>query len=61
MMLKWKKQSGQIVKMQMSVCETAHSLLGTLNRNMQQTNEGERKPQKHKQQQPTDSDDADQY
>ena len=63
MMLEWKKQSGQIVKMPMTLCDTANSLLGSLNRNMQQSDEGERKPQKRKQQQQqTNSSDAgDQY
>ena len=61
-MVEWKKQSSQIGKMQMSLCNTANSLLGTLNRNMQQSDEGEHKPKKGKQQQQTDSsDDADQY
>ena len=60
MMLEWKKQAGQIVKMQMTLCNTANSLIGTLNRNTQQSDEGERKPQKQKQQ--TDScDDTDEY
>ena len=49
-----------ISKMQMSLCNTANSLLGTLNRNMQQSDEGERKSKKQHQQ--TDSsDEADQY
>ena len=62
MMLEWKKQSGQIGKMQMTLCNTANSILGTLNRNMQQSDEGEHKPQKRKQQQQADSsDDEDQY
>ena len=61
-MLEWKKQSGQIGKMQMTLCNTANSLLSSLNRNTQQSNKGERKPQKCKQQQQADSsDDADQY
>ena len=62
-MLEWKKQSGQIGKMQMTLCNMPNSILGTLNQNMQQSNEGERKPQKHKQQQQQadSSDDADQY
>ena len=61
-MLEWKKQSGQIGKMQMTLCNTANSILGTLNRNMQQSDEGEHKPQKRKQQQQADSsDDEDQY
>ena len=42
----------------MTLCNTVNSLLGTLNRNTQQSDEGERKPKK--QQQETDSsDDAD--
>ena len=63
MMLEWRKQSGQIGKMQMTLCNTANSILGTLNRNTQQSDEGERKPQKRKQQQQQadSSDDADQY
>ena len=61
-MLEWKKQSSQIGKMQMSLCNTANSLLGTLNRNTQQSNEGERKQKKRKQEQQADSsDDGDQY
>ena len=62
-MLEWRKQSGQIGKMQMTLCNTANSILGTLNRNTQQSDEGERKPQKRKQQQQqaNSSDDADQY
>ena len=62
-MLEWKKQSGQIVKMPMTMCDTANSILATLNRNTQQSDEGERKPQKRKQQQQQadSSDDADQY
>ena len=62
-MLEWRKQSGQIGKMQMTLCNTANSILGTLNRNTQQSDEGERKPQKRKQQQQQadSSDDADQY
>ena len=44
----------------MTLCNTVNSHLGTLNRNTQQSDEGERKPKK--QQQETDSsDDADQY
>ena len=59
-MLEWKKQSSQIGKMQMTLSNTAKCLLGTLNRNTQQSDEGERKLKK--QQQKTDSsDDADQY
>ena len=62
MMLEWKKQFCQIVKMQRTVCNTANSLLGTLNRNTQQSDEGERKPKKCKQQQQThSSDEGDQY
>ena len=62
MMLEWRKQSGQIGKMQMTLCNTANSILGTLNRNTQQSDEDERKPKKRKQQQQADSsDDADQY
>ena len=63
MMLQWKKQSSEIEKMQMTLCNTENSILGTLNRNTQQSDEGERKPQKRKQhqQQADSSDDADQY
>ena len=62
MILEWKKQSSQIGKMQMSLCNTANSLIGSLNRNTQQSDEGKRKPKKRKQQQQADSsDDADQY
>ena len=62
MMLEWRKQSGQIGKMPMTLCNTANSILGSLNRNTQQSDEGEHKPKKRKQQQKTDSsDDADQY
>ena len=62
MMLEWKKQSGQIGKMQMTLCNTANSIIGSLNRNTQQSDEGECKPKKRKQQQQADSsDDADQY
>ena len=50
-MLEWKKQAGQMGKMQMTLCNTANSLIGTLNRNTQQSDEGEHKPQKRKQQQ----------
>ena len=61
-MLEWKKQFCQIVKMQMTLCNTANSLIGTLNRNTQQSDEGEHKPKKCKQQQQADSsDDAEQY
>ena len=62
MMLEWRKQSGQIGKMQMTLCNTANSLIGSLNQNTQQGDEGERKAKKRKQQQQADSsDDADQY
>ena len=62
MMLEWRKQAGQMGKMQMTLCNTANSLIGSLNRNMQQSDEGERKPKKSKQQQKADSsDDADKY
>ena len=63
MMLEWKTQAGEIGKMQMTLCNTANSIQGTLNGNTQQSDEGERKPQKCKQQQQqTDSSDAgDQY
>ena len=58
-MLEWKKQAGQMGKMQMTLCNTANSLIGTLNRNTQQSDEGQRKPQKSKQQQQqADSSDA---
>ena len=61
-MVEWKKQSSQIGKMQISLCNTANSLLGTLNRNTQQNDEGECKQKKCKQQQQADSsDDGDQY
>ena len=61
-MLEWRKQSGEIGKMQMTLCNTANSILGTLNPNMQQSDDGERKPKKRKQQQQANSsDDADQY
>ena len=52
-MLEWKKQAAQIGKRQMTLCNTANSLIGTLNQNTQQSDEGERKPQKRKQQQQT--------
>ena len=55
MMLEWKKQSGQMAKMQMTFCNTANSLIGSFNRNTQQSDEGERKPKKRKQQQQADS------
>ena len=58
-MLEWKKQAGQMGKMQMTLCNTANSLIGSLNRNTQQSHEGKRKPKK--QQQQTDSDDADKF
>ena len=61
MMLEWKKQSVQMVKMPMTVYNTANSLLGTLNGNTQQSDEGKHKPKKGKQQQADSSDDADQY
>ena len=62
MMLEWKKQAGQMGKMQMTLCNTANSLIGSLNRNTQQSDEGERKPKKRKQQQQTNSsDDGEQY
>ena len=62
MMVEWKKQFCQIVQMQMTLCNTANSLLGTLNRNTQQSDEGEPKPKKRKQQQQTESsDDEDKY
>ena len=61
MMVEWKKQFCQIVQMQMTLCNTANSLIGTLNRNTQQSDEGERKPKKSKQQKADSSDDADQY
>ena len=61
-MLEWRKQSGEIGKMQMTLCNTANSILGTLNRNTQQSDEGEHKPEKRKQQQQADSSNAgDQY
>ena len=56
-MLEWRKQSGQIGKMQMTLCNTANSILGTLNRNTQQSDEGERKPKKCKHQQKAHSSD----
>ena len=61
MMMEWRKQAGQMGKMQMTLCNTANSLIGTLNGNTQQSDEGERKPKKRKQQQADSSDDADQY
>ena len=61
-MLEWKKQSSQIGKMQMTLCNTANSLLGTLNQNTQHSDDGQRKPKKLKEQQQTESsDDGDQY
>ena len=62
MMLEWKKQFCQLVQMQMTVCNTVNSLLGTFNRNTQQSDDSERKPKKSKQQQQADSShDAEQY
>ena len=62
MMVEWRKQAGQMGKMEMTLCNTANSLIGSLNRNTQQSNEGERKPKTRKQQQKADSsDDADKY
>ena len=63
MMLEWKKQASQIGKMQMILCNTANSLIGTLNQNTQQSDEGERRPQKRKQQQQQvdSSDGGDEY
>ena len=62
MMLGYKKQAGQIGKMEMTLCNTVNSLIGSLNRNTQQSDEDERKPKKRKQQQQADSsDDEDQY
>ena len=61
-MLEWRKQAGQMGKMQMTLCNTANSLIGSLKRNTQQSDDGARKPKKRKQQQKADSsDDADQY
>ena len=57
MMLEWRKQAGQMGKMQMTLCNTANSLIGSLNRNTQQSDDGERKPKKSKQQQKADSSD----
>ena len=54
-MLEWRKQAGQMGKMQMTLCNTANSLIGSLNRNTQQNEEGERKAEKRKQQQQADS------
>ena len=61
MMLEWRKQSGQIGKMQMTLCNTANSILGTLNWNTQLSDEGERKPKKQQHQQTDSSDDGDKY
>ena len=61
MMLEWRKQAGQMGKMQMTLCNTANSLIGSLNRNTQQSDEGELKPKKRKQQKADSSDEADQY
>ena len=62
MMLEWRKQAGQMGKMQMTFSNTANSLIGSLNRNTQQSDEGQRKPKKRIQQQQADSsDDADEY
>ena len=62
MMLEWRKEDGQMGKMQMTFCNTVNSLIGSLNRNTQQSDEGERKAKKRKQQQQADSsNDADQY
>ena len=62
MMLEWRKEADQISKMQMTLCNTANSLIGSLNRNMQQSDEGECKPKKRKQQQQADSfNDGDEY
>ena len=48
--------------MQMTLCNTANSLIGTWNRNMQESDEGECKAKKRKQQQQADSsNEADQY
>ena len=61
MMLEWKKQTGPIGNMEMTLCNTANSLIGSLNRNTQQSDEGELKPKKRKQQKADSSNDADQY
>ena len=63
MMVEFKKQASQMGIMQMTLCKTANSLLGTLNQNTQQSQEHQRKPKKHHQQhnQTDSSDDADQY
>ena len=61
-MLEWKKEAAQIGNIQMTVYDTANSLLGTLNRKTQQGDEGECKRKKRKEQQQTDSsDDGEQY
>ena len=57
-MMEWRKQAGQMGKMQMTLC---NSLIGSLNRNTQQSDEAERKPKKQQQQQADSSDEADQY
>ena len=54
MMLEWRKEADQIRNMQMTLCNTANSLIGSLNRKTQ-SDEGERKPKKSKQQQQADS------
>ena len=61
-MAELQKQSTQMGRVQMSLCNTANSLIGTLNRNIQQTDD-ERNPKKlHQQHQEMDSsDDAHQY
>ena len=61
MMLEWRKQAGQMGKMQMTLCNTANSLIGSLNRNTQQSDEGELKLKKRKQQKADSSNEADQY
>ena len=61
MLLEWKKQAGQMGKMQMTLWNTVNSLIGSLNQNTQQSDEGEHKPKKCKQQQADSSNDADQY
>ena len=57
MMLEWRKQAGQMGKMQITLCNTANSLIGSFNQNTQQSDEGECKPKKSKQQQKADSSD----
>ena len=42
----------------MTLCNTANFILGSLNRNTQQSDDGERKPKKRKQQEADSSDDA---